>query len=145
MQKNLKLRLITRQKQNCFLYECIDAQEIIPSNGTDHVLDGKCCTVCGAIILEAECADLEYVMPEGDTRHVSVGREGKTLEATNYPSGDAFVYFMSYADTVNLTFYVNASKAGKATISVCMGCSTFATTLENLFAVKVNGLPYSRS
>lgn len=105
-----------------------------------HAWDGLTCSDCGATKFEAETANIVYVMPEGESRVVSTGREGKTLEATNYPSGDAFVYFMSYSDYTTLTFYVTASKAGKATVSVRMGCATSAAELKNLFSVKVNGV-----
>ena len=107
-----------------------------------HTWDGLSCTLCHATRFEAECADIEYVMPAGETRVVSTGREGKTPAETNFPSGDAFVYYMSYSDTTTLTFYVTASEAGKATVSVRMGCATYSAMLDNLFYVEVNGVKY---
>ena len=107
-----------------------------------HTWNGLTCTECGAIRFEAEGADIVFEMPAGETKVVSTGREGKTPAETNYPSGDSFVYFMSYSDTTTLTFYVTASKAGKATVSVRMGCATSAAMLDDLFYVEVNGVKY---
>ena len=117
----------------------IVAQTTVKAKGV-HTWNGLTCTECKATRFEAETAKIEYVMPEGETKVVSTGREGKTPAETNYPSGDSFVYFMSYSDTTTLTFYVTASQAGKATISVRMGCATSAAALENLFYVQVNGV-----
>lgn len=107
-----------------------------------HNWNGLTCTDCHATRFEAESADIVYQMPEGETKVVSTGREGKTPAETNYPSGDSFVYFMSYSDTTTLTFYVTASEAGKATVSVRMGCATYSAMLDNLFYVEVNGVKY---
>lgn len=114
------------------------SQKPVAAKGV-HTWNGLTCTDCNATKFEAEIADIVYVMPEGETRVVTAGREGKTPEATNYPSGDSFVYFMSYSDTTTLTFYITASKAGKATVSVRMGCATNAAELKNIMYVVVNG------
>ena len=117
------------------------AQKPVAAKGV-HTWNGLTCTECHATRFESESADIVYQMPDGESKVVSTGREGKTPEATNYPSGDSFVYFMSYSDTTTLTFYVTASEAGKATVSVRMGCATYSAMLDNLFYVEVNGVKY---
>ena len=104
-----------------------------------HTWNGTTCTVCNATKFEGETANITYTMLEGSSRVVSVGREGKTVEATNYPSGEGFVYFMSSALTTTLKFEVTASAEGKASISVRMGRATYDAYLENLLYVQVNG------
>lgn len=119
--------------------EILVAQTVVAATGAAHAWDGTSCTTCGATKFEGETSDITCEMLEGVGRVVSTGREGKTLEATNYPSGDSFVYYMSSSLTTTLKFYVNASKAGKATISICMGRATYDAYLENLLYVQVNG------
>ena len=112
---------------------------VVPSNNA-HTWDGLTCIECNATRFEAETSDMSYVMGTTAGKDLTFGREGKSLDETNYPSGDAYVYNMSYAETATLTFYVTASKAGKATISVRMGCSTIDSNLEDLFHINVNGV-----
>ncbi len=67
------------------------------------------------------------------------GLEGKTIQATNYPSGDAFLYRLNRMKQCTITFNVTASEATQAVLSLCMGAREMSILLSNLFTIDVNG------
>ena len=85
-------------------------------------------------IFEAECSII-------DTTISSLGtgiEDGKTIGGTNYPSGDAYVYFLSREGKATLTFNVHSAADTKAVLSLCMGRNV-ERNVNDLFTIKVNG------
>ena len=65
--------------------------------------------------------------------------EGKTVSATNNPSGGAFVSKLTDSGTAILTYKVNAEEATNALLSVCMGRTGADRSLDVIFNITVNG------
>lgn len=112
--------------------ETIKAQETVKAVG--HVWNGASCTVCGTVKFEAENSTIVT-----NIDRLGAGMQsGKTPESTNYPSGDGYVYYLSDDGNATLAFTVNASKAGKAVLSFCMGLTKYEYTASKLFTLTVN-------
>lgn len=85
-------------------------------------------------IFEAECSEIS-------TTIASLGagiEDGMTVGGCNYPSGDAYVYFLSREGEATLTFNVHSSTDTKAVLSLCMGRNV-VRYVNDLFTIKVNG------
>ena len=104
-----------------------------------HVWDGTACTVCNAVKFEAETFEFINVT----TDKGMLGTEGKGIEATQYPSGDAFVYNLQYSTNTTLKFTVNSSVAQTVTMTLRMGCRDYAMNPAESFTLKVNGVEVS--
>lgn len=104
-----------------------------------HTWNGTTCTVCNAVKFEAETFELLNVT----TDKGMLGTEGKGIEATQYPSGDAFVYNLQYSTNTTLKFTVNSSVAQTVTMTLRMGCRDYAMNPAESFTLKVNGVEVS--
>ena len=84
---------------------------------------------------EAECGELVT-----DIEACRAGLEG-SLEDCNYPSGDAYICYLSGAGTATLTYHITASEDARAVLTACFGIGT-GRPWDRLFAVTVNGQAY---
>ncbi len=84
---------------------------------------------------EAECADIK------SNFSTFIGTDNKTIEQTNYPSGDLFVYRVKNATQMDFSFKVTASEDAKAVLTMCMGLREWSMTPANVFDFAVNGEP----
>ena len=82
---------------------------------------------------EAECATIESNLTG------CVGLDNKTVEETNYPSGDLFVYRIKNADKMDITFNITSSEDAPAVLTLCMGLREWEMIPANVFDFKVNG------
>lgn len=104
-----------------------------------HTWDGTTCTICNATKFEAETFEVIGMA----TTKAMFGNEGKGAEATNYPSGDAFIYNLQYAPNSITKFTVTSATAQKAILSICMACREYEVALSEMFTLKVNGVEVS--
>ena len=84
---------------------------------------------------EAECADID------SNFSTFIGTDNKTIEATNYPSGDLFVYRVKNATKMDFSFKVTASEDTKAVLTMCMGLREWPMVPADVFNFAVNGVP----
>lgn len=115
--------------------EIIVAQTVVPATGSAHTWNGTSCTTCNAVKFEAET----FEIINKTTDKAMVGNEGKGAEATNYPSGDAFIFNLQYALGTTLKFEVNSSVDQTVQMSFSMGIRQYVMTPSESFVLKVNG------
>ena len=123
---------------------CTDCDEILADQDTipalGHNIEGGACTRCQAVLIEAESGEIVNLEVVPDKyKNKLIGDEGKGAEATNYPSGGAFVYNFQHCAGVTIRYEVTSSEAQKAQMTFRLGRRQYESTVSEWLVMTVNG------
>lgn len=122
---------------------CTDCDEILEESkkipATGHKWNNSDCTVCGAVKIEAETAEITGAPIPEEYKDKVVGTEGKGVEATNYPSGGAFIGYLQPCAGVVLGYEVISTTAQTVEMSFGVGRRQYKSNLSEWLSMKVNG------